>query len=143
MNLIATILIGTLGIISIVTLGVLVKVFLASTKAKKMRIARAEEAERRNAEAEAVRKGSGITLSGNSPAPLPERKPAPKPAPVPEPEVNIAKKVLEEEDVDPVAEAEVFVTYGLNDKAIEVLERHLATNPTDEAAKKMLAEIKA
>ena len=42
------------------------------------------------------------------------------------------------EDVDPVAEAEVFLTYGLYKQAIKVLEKHLVENPDDTRASEML-----
>lgn len=146
MNWVATMLFSILGLIALVTLVVLLKVFVASGKAQKERKAKAEAAEKARNEAAAVRTGSGITLSSNEPPR--ESRPAPKPAirepePEPEPDINIAKKVLEEEEADPVAEAEIFITYGLNDKAVEMLEKHLANNPADEAAKEMLARAKS
>lgn len=47
------------------------------------------------------------------------------------------------EPSSPVDEAEVFITYGLNKQAIDLLEKHLEHNPADEAAKEMLFRAQA
>ena len=40
-----------------------------------------------------------------------------------------------------VEEAEVFITYGLNQQAIDVLNRHLQAEPKDKKARKLLEQI--
>jgi hypothetical protein len=134
-NWVVTLLIGILAIILIITIAVLLKVFLASNSAKKASAEKKPDLP--------VRTGSGIASSGSSAStPKPQPKPQPKSQPLPEPEKSLAKKVLEEEEADPVAEAEVFLTYGLKDKAIELLAKHLVDNPSDEAAKTLLEQAK-
>jgi len=135
-------LIGFLAIIVVVTVGVLLRVFLASNKVKKASAEKKPEPPKKAAKSSgSTRTGSG-TISGSSTPAQPASKPKPKAQPSPEPEKSLAKKVLEEEEADPVAEAEVFLTYGLKEKAVEVLAKHLANNPSDAAAIDLLAKAK-
>lgn len=48
-----------------------------------------------------------------------------------------------EDDVDPVAEAEVYLAYGRKTQAIEILEEALRDHPAREDVRKKLNEIKA
>jgi pilus assembly protein FimV len=48
-----------------------------------------------------------------------------------------------DEDVNPVTEAEVYLSYGRKEQAIEILEEALRANPTREDVRKKLNEIKA
>ena len=42
------------------------------------------------------------------------------------------------ENVDPLAEAEVYIAYGKNKKAIKIIERHLLSHPDDAKAMELL-----
>jgi pilus assembly protein FimV len=48
-----------------------------------------------------------------------------------------------DDDVDPVAEAEVYLAYGRKAQAIEILEEALRAKPARENVRKKLQEIKA
>lgn len=128
MNLTVMLLMGVLAIIALVTIAVLFRAFSASSTKKP----------RSQKTPEPAKKSSGRSSASKQPSSRPAPRPEPKLEPKPEPEKSLAQKVLEEEEEDPVAEAEVFLTYGLNDKATELLEKHLAQNPSDEAAKALL-----
>ena len=140
MNWVVITLIGFLAVITLVTIAVLFKVFLsggANTKeSSDKKSAKANKKPKKpNKKPDPARTGSGSTSSGS----IAPRKPEPaENRPQPEPEKSLAKKVLEEEEADPVAEAEIFLTYGLNNKAVEVLAKHLETNPSDKAALALL-----
>lgn len=71
------------------------------------------------------------------PAPAPSQAPAPAPASKPA-KAGAAAASRADEEVDPVAEAEVYITYGLYKQAITVLGKHLAQNPSDNRASEML-----
>ena len=47
-----------------------------------------------------------------------------------------------DEDVDPIAEAEVYLAYGRKEQAIEILEEALRANPGREDIRRKLNEIK-
>jgi len=43
------------------------------------------------------------------------------------------------ESSDPIEQAEIYLAYGLNKQAIDLLEEHLKKNPSDKTASEMLA----
>lgn len=47
------------------------------------------------------------------------------------------------EDSNPLEEAEVFLTYGLNKQAADLLEKYLEKNPSDRAAIEMLKKTRS
>ncbi len=55
-------------------------------------------------------------------------------------ETRIDKKTAErnDDDTSPFEEAEVYLTYGLKQQAIDLLEKHLRDNPSDAKAKALL-----
>ena len=62
----------------------------------------------------------------------------------PAPAKTEVKKVENKNDgSNPLEEAEVFITYGLNKQAADLMEKHLKKNPSDKAAIEMLAKAKA
>lgn len=44
------------------------------------------------------------------------------------------------DDTDPLEQAEVYLTYGLNKQAVDLLKEHLKNNPSDKAAIELLAK---
>ncbi len=52
----------------------------------------------------------------------------------------VKKTDKKNDDSNPLEEAEVFLTYGLNKQAIDLLEKYLEKHPSDQPAVKMLAK---
>ena len=76
--------------------------------------------------------------------PLKESQPAASKSARPAPAKAKAKNTENKNDAsNPLEEAKVFITYGLNKQAADLLEKHLEKNPSDKAAIEMLAKAKA
>jgi hypothetical protein len=62
----------------------------------------------------------------------------------PVPEKAEVKNTDEKDDYsNPVEEAKVFLDYGLDKQAIDLLEKHLEENPSDETAREILTKAKS
>ena len=74
-----------------------------------------------------------------------KNKPFETPEDIAQPDFKSPAKTSSKEDSNssPIEEAEVFLTYGLNKQAIDVLEKHLKQNPSDQAAREMLERAQA
>jgi hypothetical protein len=76
-------------------------------------------------------------LEDLEPAASKPTRPAAPPAPA-KAEVKNDKK--EEEQSDPLEQAEIYLDYGLNKQAVDLLEKHLKENPSDKTARELLAK---
>ena len=70
---------------------------------------------------------------------LKESQPAASKSARPAPAKTEVKKTENKNDAsNPLEEAEVFLTYGLNKQATDLLEKYLKKNPSDKTAREML-----
>lgn len=67
-------------------------------------------------------------------------RPAPEKAEVNNTDKEVNNTDKEDGYSNPVEEAKVFLAYGLDKQAIDLLEKHLKENPSDETAREMLSK---
>jgi outer membrane biosynthesis protein TonB len=74
------------------------------------------------------------------PQPAAKQPAKPRPKPV-KAETRIPEK--KDDDTSPLEQAEVYITYGLNKQAVDLLKDHLEKSPADKAAIELLARAQA
>ncbi len=84
-----------------------------------------------NAENKKIRKKKSLKKSQVAPSKTTRAAPA---------KTELKNTGKKKDDSSPLEEADVFLTYGLNKQAIDLLEKYLEKHPSDQTAVKMLAK---